>query len=173
MALTKHTIQEKPPNICGNTHKETVLSRGQAVSYLGSQTCRQQECPTKWQGHPPLLHALPLWGLPKAPAQPELPSGFRQPGPSSPVARAMYPHVCTYSPCRAGGCSARRQQVIYPPSGWQNSGEKGGKWKSCMAHTQQHIQSGDKPAPVLYLQTSHAPGPAFGTQLGHLRSWLF
>lgn len=93
MALTKHTIQEKPPNICGNTHKETVLSRGQAVSYLGSQTCRQQECPTKWQGHPPLLHALPLWGLPKAPAQPELPSGFHQPGPSSPVARAMYPHM--------------------------------------------------------------------------------
>lgn len=122
MVLTQHTIQEKPLNICGNTHKETVLSRGQAESYLVSQAHRQQECPTKMAGTP-LLHALPLWELPKAQAQPELPGRFHHPGPSSPVTRAMCPHIYTCSPHRTRGCSVRGQQVMYPSSSLQGSGQ--------------------------------------------------
>lgn len=122
MVLTQHTIQEKPLNICGNTHKETVLSRGQAESYLVSQAHRQQECPTKMAGTP-LLHALPLWELPKAQAQPELLGRFHHPGPSSPVTRAMCPHIYTCSPHRTRGCSARGQQVMYPSSSLQGSGQ--------------------------------------------------
>lgn len=70
-----------------------------------------------------LLRALPLWELPKAPAQPELPGAFHYHGPSSPVTRAMCPHIYTCIPRRARGCSARGQQVVYPPLGSQGSGQ--------------------------------------------------